>query len=134
MQISEEIINVLDYLGEKFGIAIDTTKENLLPYIREISEKLIDYEICTSVVWIIISVITAALCIFFGVRLWKKACDLGDLIDFDVEFLLKMFSVMLFFAVIIFFCVLITQIFDIVECKVFPEKYIIEYLEALVKN
>lgn len=31
--MSQEIINVLDNLGEKFGIAIDWSNENILPYL-----------------------------------------------------------------------------------------------------
>ena len=32
--MSQQIIEVLDYLFEKFGIAIDWTSENIMPYIH----------------------------------------------------------------------------------------------------
>ena len=39
MNFSQEIINVLDYLCNKFGIAIDWTSENVIPYIEELCER-----------------------------------------------------------------------------------------------
>lgn len=33
MQVSDQIIEVLNYLGEKLGVTIDWTSENVLPYV-----------------------------------------------------------------------------------------------------
>ena len=52
MTVSEQIIQVLDALCEKFGLAIDWTSENVIPYITTLGGKLISYEIWTSVFWI----------------------------------------------------------------------------------
>ena len=45
MTVSSEIIEVLDYLGEKFGIAIDWTSNNVLPYLQTLADKFIKWEI-----------------------------------------------------------------------------------------
>ena len=37
--MSEEVIKILDNLGEKFGIAIDWTSENIAPYLTELYER-----------------------------------------------------------------------------------------------
>ena len=42
---SEEIIKVLEYLGNKFGVAIDWTQENVLPYAQELFHRIITYKI-----------------------------------------------------------------------------------------
>ena len=49
MTVSSEIIEVLDYLGEKFGIAIDWTSNNVLPYLQALVDKFIKWEISTSI-------------------------------------------------------------------------------------
>ena len=55
MTVSSEIIEVLDYLGEKLGIAIDWTSNNVLPYLQTLVDKFIQWEISTSIVWIAIA-------------------------------------------------------------------------------
>lgn len=35
MTLSSEIINVLEFVGDKFGIAIDWTQANVMPYLQE---------------------------------------------------------------------------------------------------
>ena len=55
MTVSSEIIEVLDYLGEKLGIAIDWTSDNVLPYLQTLVDKFIKWEISTSIVWIVIA-------------------------------------------------------------------------------
>ena len=51
MEFSQEIINVLDYLYSKFGITIDWTSENVMPYLEELCGRYIQYEIYTSIAW-----------------------------------------------------------------------------------
>ena len=51
MTVSEQIIQVIDALCEKFGIVVDWTNENVFPYLETLCEKLIAYEIATSIVW-----------------------------------------------------------------------------------
>ena len=53
MTMSEEIIKVLDELCKRFGLAIDWTNENVIPYITILCEKLVNYEIVTSIVYLL---------------------------------------------------------------------------------
>ena len=50
----DEIIKVLDDLSEWLGIAVDWTSQNVLPYLQELCDKYISYEIWTSIVYILI--------------------------------------------------------------------------------
>jgi hypothetical protein len=52
--MSQEIINVLDYLCKKFGIVIDWTSENVMPYLQDLCARYIKFEIHTSIMWIIL--------------------------------------------------------------------------------
>ena len=90
MQISEQVIEALNYLCEKIGITIDWTSANILPYLSVICEKYIHYEIAISVVWLLIGII--GIIIFIGlirylVEEWEELCFL----------LFDSFSMFLFF-------------------------------------
>jgi hypothetical protein len=50
--MTNEIIKVLDYLGEKFGMAIDWTQENVLPYAQDLAERFIKFNIIEDVMWL----------------------------------------------------------------------------------
>ena len=62
--MSEEIINVLNYLGEQIGIAIDWTSQNVMPQVMDILGRYrlfeiakISFELITGFVFIIIGII-----------------------------------------------------------------------------
>lgn len=122
MSLSNEIINVLEYLGRQIGITIDWTSENVMPYVEQLCEKFILWEVNTSFAWIgimavamLLSVITAILINRFGQM-------------YGAEWILFAFVVALAIAVIG------TQIFDIIECRTFPEKAIYDYIKFHLAN
>lgn len=136
MEFSKEIINVLDYLCGKFGIAIDWTSDNVIPFIENLCGKFIRYEVFTSIAWIvIIPVITGIIAVALSI-MHKKA----SLTEWDFYYhegvcssavvLWVMFVGMVFVSVF----TVCTQVFDIIECCTIPEKTILEYLNQLMKN
>ena len=52
--MSEEIINVLNYLGEQLGIAIDWSAENVWPQVMDILGRYRLLEIVSSCLWIVV--------------------------------------------------------------------------------
>lgn len=131
--MSEEIIKILDALAEKFGLAVDWTSANVIPYLEQLCGKYVNYEIATSVVWIMLGIL------FFivGIICYKivyKHKDWGvtyyEVISDDY-----FWRGLIYFGVILIFVVaslmVITQIFDIVTCFTFPEKIIIEELKLI---
>lgn len=123
--MSKEIIEVLDALSDRLGMSIDWTQNNIIPYLQEICSKYVNYEIATSIVWIVVGIIlliVAALAI-------KKINTDNDLEDDDI------FGLIILMVV----CgaagmwIVLTQIFDIVTCYTFPEKIIIEKLMEIKK-
>ena len=135
MNFSQEIINVLNYLGQKFGIAIDWTSENVVPYLQDLGARYIRHEVFTSIAWMVsIPAITLIIGIIVAI-LHKKAKSLDW--DYDYHFTCVMaiicwivFGVMAFASI----CVICTQVFDIIECRTLPEKVILEYLKTLVNS
>ena len=55
--MSEEIIKVIDELGKRFGIVIDWSNQNIIPYLQELLKRFICYQNITACVWIIISIV-----------------------------------------------------------------------------
>ena len=55
--MSQEIINVLNYLGEQLGIAIDWTSENVWPQVMDILGRYRLFELVSTGFWLIIEVV-----------------------------------------------------------------------------
>lgn len=116
MTFSGQIIDILDYIGSKLGIAIDWTGANVLPYIQELCGRYISYEIVTSIAWIAI----AGVCLLISFLI-KNKCDWDG-------FEQAQFAVVL--GVSIMVCAI--QIFDIIRCCYLPEAQIYNYLKGLL--
>lgn len=48
--MSEEIIKVIDELGKRFGIVIDWSNQNIIPYLQELLKRFICYRNITACV------------------------------------------------------------------------------------
>lgn len=129
MQISSEIINILEYLGNKFGIVIDWTSGNVLPYLEQLCEKFINYKIATSIIWMILAIVLCVPCPILFRQLNKHK-------DFGVEHCYcgddNLGRTWAYIGVIILCIIVVTiiiaQVFSIVECTIFPEKVIYDYI------
>ena len=80
--MSSEIIKVLEYLGEKIGITIDWTSENMMPYVQQLCEKFIKWETGTSIVNCIVYCIGILACIIVSIIIVNKIRS-SDLDSFD---------------------------------------------------
>lgn len=128
MQISNEIIEVLDYLCEKFGIAIDWTNQNIMPYLEQLYTKFIAWELSTSIAYIVIFAIVAViliLCLVLCIKDIKNNC--AD--EFNL-----MIATFIILGIIGVFIVIGVQVFDIIECNVFPEKVLFDYIQTALNN
>ena len=114
--MSAEIIKVLDALCERFGVAIDWTSNNVLPYLEQLCEKFINWEISTSIAWMIIMGVATVVFFIFAIVIHNIADEDGVWIGFGFILLLTV-------------VVCGVQIFDIIECKTFPEKAIYDYIQ-----
>ncbi len=136
MTVSEQIIQVIDALCEKFGIAINWTGENVIPYVEILCRKLITYEVCTSIAWMLILTLLSIISIMATKKLaptFKRGLK-EDLENFDCGWqVATIFSVIgLIILSVFIFRGLVTQIMDMIKCITFPEIYIFEYVSAIV--
>lgn len=126
--MSKEVIKILDALAEKFGLAIDWTSANVLPYLQQLCRKYVTYEITTSTVWMIFGIGL----LLFGNYIKNKAKRyLEDVYDCDFGVFLMTISIGIFVIGII---IIMWQVFDIVTCITFPEKLIIKELTAIYSS
>ena len=135
MSLSTEIIKILDALAEKVGIVVDWTSENVLPYIEKLSVKFVNYELATSVVWLIFGII----CVILSVLCFKKMTHFHSKSDGmddnnDNTWFCVFFAFAFVIKLLVGLCVTMTQLLDIVTCCTFPEKVILDELKVIYTN
>lgn len=130
--MSDEIVKILDDLGQRFGIAIDWTSGNVMPYLQDLMSRYINYEVMTSVVWIVV-----ALIVIIGLSIGipainkhaNKVLEEDYSSDWDVG---KPLLVGIFVIIIVCcLCCIVGQVLDIVTCYTIPEKMVFEYINSL---
>lgn len=122
MTISSQIIEVLNDLCMKFGLAIDWSQENILPYLQELVGKYISWEVATSWMWIASSVVLILAAIVPYVV--ERNCEYGEGIGYGV-------AIAMVFAA---FIVIGVQAYDILTCKYFPEKQVFDYIVQIIQE
>ena len=126
--MSDEIIKVLDDLCDKFGIAIDYSSNNILPYLQDLLDRYTKYELTTSIIQLVISCSILVVLIILNVKFdpyFLKLCEEDDECWFSLVVTLAI-CVVISFGYNIF---TIHSIIDnIITCITIPEKLIFEYL------
>lgn len=128
--MSTEIIKVLDALCEKFGIAVDWTAQNVMPYAQALCGKYITYEIAMSVVYMIIGLILLIVAYVSARAMYKHREWWMD----DGQELLIVPCLVIIFLTVFGLSLIIGQIFDIITCFTFPEKMLFEELHRLMRT
>lgn len=129
--MSEEIIKILDALAEKFGLAIDWTSANVIPYLQQLCGKYITYEIAISIVWMLIGIcllVVSKYTIEKSKFYWERYKE-DTLSENDDEAILL--GILTGCLIILGILVILRQTFDIVTCITFPEKMIINELRSI---
>jgi hypothetical protein len=142
-----KIIETLDYLFEKFGIAVDWTTENVLPYVEQLAEKIVTYNIVVEAMWVGASVLGIIVCCIYARILYGsyKLCKTTQKDTLLVSYLPRLectdFSMVGFGANILVAFIAITSIIclfidggDLLKWIFIPELQLIEYVSNLVNN
>lgn len=108
--MSNEIIKVLDTICDKFGLAIDWTSQNVTPYVEQLCEHIVRYELSSSILYILIAI----LAIVLAIGIYKGD---EDYVGFSA------------IICIVAFIVICKQLFDILAATTFPEKILIEFMQ-----
>ena len=119
MSFSSQFIEVLDALCEKFGIVIDWTSQNVVPYLTDLAARIITYEIWTSAAWIVI----AAIVFLIAWKMTKNMCK-EDRFDADR---IAGWGIRIIIGIICF-VVIGFEVFDIIEAVALPEKTLYDFI------
>ena len=114
---------MLQRLAEQFRLALDFSKENVIPYLQQLAERVVKYEVGQSIFWMIIGII----CIIVGIGLFVFVYKKVTAEEYFDECILLVFCVI----AILSFCtgvgIVGCQINDLILCEYLPEKILLRY-------
>lgn len=137
--MSQEIINVLNYLGEQLGIAIDWSSENVWPQIMDILGRYRLLGIVSSCLWIVIQAAFIVYALVVFVKCFKASVKIKVTKQdnfwwysaYSANWMSNAGAVLLIIAGIFgltSLCILPIEVGDLLRWIIVPE---IEYLEML---
>ena len=129
--ISNEIIKVLDELCKKFGIAIDWTSQNVMPYLEQLAERFIKYKNITDTIWLIVGIVLFILSIVLLSKIlkWRKSDEFDDRIysNDSTKYLWGMSAIVCMFTISCILIILFTN--GIIQNICIPELTIIDSIK-----
>lgn len=132
MEMAEQIIEVIDALCQKFGIAIDWTSDNILPYVEYLVKNAVRYELYTSILYSVVLVIAMYIFILLSRSLWRWFKK-DEPADDEIIGAAGMFLVIFLICSIICFVLLLIQLVDIITCFTFPEKVVYDIISNMIR-
>lgn len=133
-QISNEVVKVLNALCDKFGLAVDWSSQNFLPYAEELMGKFINWKIHNAIFFMTIGVILLILCplMYKAFKKFNKAsknCEFFE--DEYYSYLIgQILSVIALIAFIIIGIIMIVHnTYYLIKLQSFPELVLLEYLK-----
>ena len=119
--MAEQIIQVIDALCSKFGIAIDWSAENVIPYITELSSRYANYVIVSNAIYLVIY----AILVFAGIKFVKMPKE--GFLDSDEWEILMIVLGLFYIGIMIVFTICTTFIIpEIIKAITMPEFLLIE--------
>lgn len=141
--MGNEVIKVLDHLCDKFGIAIDWTSANVMPYLQDLMSRIVKYGIYQNVSEIIFCLMLLLIVAFITRKLYKasykyasiyeetnKYDDKSTAMFFTTAFMIGLATTAI--TTIMVLCVIKTSVNEIIELSTVPEKYVIEMIQEQI--
>lgn len=130
--MTSEIIEVLDDLSRRFGVAIDWTSSNMLPYLQTLTRKYANYILATSSLELVVGVLLLIGCAKL-VKVYRKIKD-GESDWWDEEFYGMFCCIAIGVTFVFGWAMTFDSLLDIITCMTFPEKLILNELLQVLKN
>ena len=131
MDISQQLAGVLDALAERFGLAIDWSSTNVVPYIKDLMARFARYEIAESIIWIVsigvISGIIVGAWRYVAKKHKKESSDGTWKCDYRWELPPQILFAWSAIMALVFVGVLCYQIAHIIRASTLPESVILQY-------
>lgn len=131
--MDNKVIEVLDYMGDKLGIAIDWTSANIMPQVTEFMERYKVYAVVKGSVWLLISIIV----VLIAVCMLKKIVTQRNKMEgfwWDEDEIMVITTVVC--CVAFFVCIITTvvNIFEIIKWSFIPEIQFFETFSEYLKS
>ena len=130
--MSSDIIKVLDDLSRRFGIAIDWTSSNMLPYLQTLTRKYANYIFATRSLELVFGVLLLIGCAKL-VKVYRKTKD-GESDWWDESFYGLLCCIAIGVTFVFGWVMTFDSLLDIITCMTFPEKLILNELLQVLKN
>ena len=125
MSFSENFISIMNAIGDKIGIAIDWSSQNIIPYMEVLGNRIVNYEMYTSVAWLgfhFLMILVGMGIIDRGIKHFKNP----DRRCYDDSYIFIItFGVIVSIFAFIFGMV---EVGDLITATTLPEKTIIEFI------
>lgn len=135
--VSNQIIQVLEALCDKFGLAVDWSSQNIAPYLQNLVNQAVQYNLWTNVLYLGVTFLIMLVCWIIVWRLSKKA-------GFDINYAFYngrgaetfagVLGAMGTISAIAFVILCFVAGHDIVTCITFPEKVVIDMLQDMMAS
>lgn len=131
--MSEEIIKVIDELGKRFGVAIDWSNQNIIPYLQELLKRFICYRNITACVWIIISIAMTigGIVVFKFLNKWKKSDNYNKSYGSEDDLLVVLGYIFSTCIIALGIVLIVGNMLGIVENICMPEMVVYEYIKNI---
>lgn len=120
MEATKELIDLLDYLGEKFGLIIDWSQGEILPYIKQLADSIVNYKRQIALMWIIVGIICVIAFIVFEV--------IAHIQDSDGYCMVGWVCLIAGAIIIVVNC------YTVIGCNTFPEKIVLDYIQSVMST
>lgn len=128
--MSDEIIKILDDLGNRLGIAIDWTSQNIIPYLQDLMQRFIELKNTQAIIWIVLSLVIITVTVIGIIKLIKylKKQNKNDYDYDDIAFYVVVTNVIIGFITLSFVIVFLCNAFGLLQNIFTPEITIIDYI------
>lgn len=141
--MGDEVIKVLNHLGDQFGVAIDWSSTNVMPYLNDLMTRMIKYGIYINIYHIIYAIFITVLFIIVTIVLYKIACKMILRSEENKEYVNSAKILSTAFAISLVTTVIVALIeigdikdciADIIELNTVPEKYVVEIIQDKIDD
>lgn len=141
--MGDEVIKVLNHLGDQFGVAIDWSSTNVMPYLNDLMTRMIKYGIYINIYHIIYAIFITALFIIVTIVLYKIAYKMILNSEENKEYVHPAKILSTAFAISLVTTVIVALIevgnikdciADIIELNTVPEKYVVEIIQDKIDD
>jgi ribose/xylose/arabinose/galactoside ABC-type transport system permease subunit len=138
--MDNKVIEIFDYIGEKLGIAIDWTSENVVPQVTELIGRYRSYEIFEHVLMAVLLIIATAIMGIVLIKMWKGIVTGDDEnfwynISYDTDNVIPVVTTVTFVLLSVFAAITAVEyVLDAAKWVFIPEVQFFETLSEYMKG